>query len=137
MLHKTSLTLIAAALALTVAAPVAHAAPGDSTVIAQASPKASGPAAEPRAGKSGTSSSGAGGGTSAEKAGRELGKIIFAWAGAIVFSLAALMVVVAVGRRNIGELVTVFMVTGAGSLFVLNNAAGAQRLFQAIISKIT
>ncbi len=136
MLHKTSLILIGAALVLTVAAPVAHAAAGETTVIAQASPKVSGPV-EPRASKKGTSSSGSDSGTSAEKAGRELGKIIFAWASAIVFSLAALMVVVAVGRRNIAELLTVFMITGAGSLFVLNNAAGAQRLFQAIISKIT
>jgi hypothetical protein len=55
----------------------------------------------------------------------------------IVFALAALMVVVAVGRRNIGELVTVVLITGVGSLFVLNNAAGAQKLFEGIISKIT
>ena len=94
-------------------------------------------AAQPRAGKSGTSGSGSGGGTSAEKAGRELGKIIFAWAGSIVFALAALMVVVAVGRRNIGELVTVVLITGVGSLFVLNQASGAQKLFEGIISKIT
>ena len=66
-----------------------------------------------------------------------MGKIIFAWAGSIVFALAALMVIVAVGRRNIGELVTVFLVTGVGSLFVLNQASGAQKLFEGIISKIT
>jgi hypothetical protein len=119
-----------ALIALTATAPSAQAASGDRVLVAQA--------AEPRAsGKDGTTASSDSGGTSAEKAGKELGNIVFAWAGTIVFAIAAMMVAVAIGRRNVGELVTIMLITGAGSLFVLNKASGAQTLFESIIKQIT
>lgn len=130
-IHQLTAALLTVLALAAIAAPVAQASPGDAALLAQAQ-------AQPRAsGKNGTSSSSGSGGSSAEKAGQELGKIVFAWAGAIVFALAAMMITVAIGRRNVGELVTVMLISGVGSLFVLNNASGAKALFQSIINQIT